>query len=216
VKSYPSIPHCPASGSGIKLHTFDKLDGSNLRVEWSKKRGWYKTGTRTRLFDETDLIFGSARKLFQEDRTCDDAQHGFVPLAEHLVEIFKQQRWDRVIVFCEFWGAKSFAGLHEPDDPKFLTVIDVNPHKKGILPPTHFLKLFERCCPRYLGYLNWGPQFLQEVSESQVVGVTFEGVVGKATGKGNTIVMFKRKTRQWIERVKARYSAAEAEKIIAS
>lgn len=210
MKSYPSIPHCPASGSGLKLHTFDKLDGSNLRFEWSQKQGWYKFGTRTRLFDETDEIFGEAKTLFLQESTFT------IPLAEHLEVIFRKKRWDRVIVFCEFWGEQSFAGLHVSGDQKRLTVIDVNPYKKGILPPIEFLKLFETVGPRYLGYFNWGPKFLQEVADNKMEGVTFEGVVGKAKGKGNTIAMFKRKTRQWIEKVKERYVAADAERILAS
>ena len=45
MKSYPSIPKF--SFGDIKLHTFDKLDGSNLRFEWTKKKGWYKFGTRS-------------------------------------------------------------------------------------------------------------------------------------------------------------------------
>jgi hypothetical protein len=210
VKSYPSIPYCPRSGTRFALHTFDKIDGSNLRFEWSKKQGWYKTGTRTRLFDETDPVFGEARKLFLEGGTLS------VPLAAHLEEIFRKQRWDRVIVFCEFWGERSFAGLHVPGDPKHLTVIDVNPHKKGLLPPAEFLKLFESVAPRYLGYQNWGPRFLETVALSELGGITFEGVVGKARGRGNTIAMFKYKTNRWREEVRSRFQPAEAEEIIKS
>lgn len=35
---------------------FDKLDGSNLRFEWNKKQGWYKFGTRNRMFDRSDKV----------------------------------------------------------------------------------------------------------------------------------------------------------------
>jgi len=45
MKSYPSIPG--KHTNGIPLTVFDKLDGSNIRAEWSKKRGFYKFGTRT-------------------------------------------------------------------------------------------------------------------------------------------------------------------------
>lgn len=59
MKQYPSINS--SNGQSFKefvADVFDKLDGSNLRFEWSKKQGWYKFGTRHRLFDNTDPVFG--------------------------------------------------------------------------------------------------------------------------------------------------------------
>ena len=49
MKQYPSI-----SGKLVntKIYAFDKLDGSNIRGTWSKKRGFYKFGTRTQMLDE--------------------------------------------------------------------------------------------------------------------------------------------------------------------
>jgi hypothetical protein len=62
VKEYPSIQ--TGCVQRFRAHIFDKLDGSNLRFEWTKKRGWFKHGTRTRLFDETDPVFGGAIAMF--------------------------------------------------------------------------------------------------------------------------------------------------------
>ena len=94
MKAYPSILKYPQE---FKAHLFDKLDGSNLRFEWTKKRGWYKYGTRNRMFDETDAQFGDAVPLFQND------------LAEPLSRIFIKQKWDKIIVFCEYWGKQSLS-----------------------------------------------------------------------------------------------------------
>jgi hypothetical protein len=67
MKAYPSIPR--STGMTFQeipnAYVFDKLDGSQIRVEWSRKRGWYKFGTRTRLFDQTDGQFGRAIPIFQ-------------------------------------------------------------------------------------------------------------------------------------------------------
>jgi hypothetical protein len=57
------IPSIPREFSEFEAYVFDKLDGSNLRFEWKRKGGWYKYGTRHRLFDATDPGFGSAIEL---------------------------------------------------------------------------------------------------------------------------------------------------------
>ena len=203
MKSYPSIKR--ATGNSfreIKLYTFDKIDGSNLRFEWSKKRGWYKFGIRKRLFDETDITFGEAIPLFMET------------LADPLCSIAKKARWESVVVFCEFWGEKSFAGLHEPKDNKKLTVIDVAPYKQGILPPKEFLNLFGEYGPKYFGIINWTRGFVKEVRNGNL-DTTFEGVVGKNID-GNKIVMYKAKTQKWIDAVLQLYGQEEGKKIIES
>lgn len=50
MKKFPSI-----SGKieqGMSIYAFAKLDGSNIRAEWSKKKGFYKFGSRNRLLGE--------------------------------------------------------------------------------------------------------------------------------------------------------------------
>jgi hypothetical protein len=205
LKSYPSIPR----STGQKFqefygHVFDKLDGSNLRFEWNKKRGWCKYGTRTRLFDQTDLVFGSAMPLFL--RT----------LAEDLEKVFSKNRWQEVVVFTEFYGPKSFAGNHDLDDEKQLTIIDVSVHRNGIIPPTDFLKYFGHLnVPRYLGYTHWTRNYVERVRNEEIPGITFEGVVGKCHTR-NRLVMAKAKTQRWIDQVLARYGQLEGQKIIDS
>jgi hypothetical protein len=187
----------------IKLHTFDKIDGSNLRFEWSRKKGWYKFGTRTRLFDHTDTVFGEAIKLFQDT------------LSENLAKIIVGEGWERAIVFCEFWGEQSFAGHHVIEEPKYLTVIDVAPYKKGMLDPVEFVKLFGEFGPKYLGKINWNRDFVEKVYDDRIDGVTFEGVVGKVTENKKT-VMYKTKTKKWLDKVNAMYDEIRAAKIINS
>jgi hypothetical protein len=202
MKSYPSIPR---DFSEFEAYVFDKLDGSNLRFEWSRKGGWNKFGTRNRLFDETDDIFGPALPLFYQT------------LAKELHDIFKSERYERAVVFCEYWGENSFAGLHEPGDVKNLTLFDVAPHKQGILGPKEFLKLYGHLnVPRFIGRLNWTRGFVERVWNGDVEGVTFEGVIGKSKHSHHDLIMCKAKTKAWIDKVKSRYSAVEAQMLINS
>jgi len=203
MKSYPSIPYPGKKGTGKKLHTFAKLDGSNLRFEWTKKKGWHKFGTRRHLFDESFDVYGPAIPLFRER------------LSEPLERIARDNRWDKVIVFCEYYGPQSLGGQHEPDDPMELTVIDVNPHRKGILPPVEFLKLFEEFGPNYLGHLTWSLGFLSRVQSGEVEGASFEGVVGKCT-EGKVLKMYKTKTAAWIEAILERHGEEKGRRIINS
>lgn len=205
MKSYPSI----SSSVGQKFtefnaHVFSKIDGSNLRFEWSKKTGWYKQGTRHRLFDASDPVFGCAIDLFRKD------------WAAPLEQIFKEQRYESAIAFLEFHGPKSIAGTHFPDDPKTLTLFDVAPYKKGILGPKEFLELFGNLqIAPYLGEIHWTRAFVSLVREGKIEGMPFEGVVGKS-GTGHHLVMAKAKTQAWIDAVLKHYGAEEGAKIIAS
>jgi hypothetical protein len=200
MKTYPSIPR--SKGSEGMLYTFDKIDGSNLRFEWSKKKGWHKFGTRRRLFDESDEIFGVAIPIFHNS------------LAEPLERTIRDQGWDNATVFVEFWGENSFAGCHKEQDEKFLTLIDVSIYKKGIINPKDFLKLFGEYGPEYLGLLKWNKSFIENVSNSNIDGITFEGVVGKVM-INKRIVMVKAKTNAWKDKVREKFGD-QADKIIES
>lgn len=202
MKEYPSIQ--TGCVRRFRAHIFDKIDGSNLRFEWTKKRGWFKRGTRTRLFDETDPVFGCAIALFENG------------LAGPIADVAKAQRWEKVVVFAEFHGPSSFAGIHLPDDPKSLALFDVSPLRKGILPPAEFLKLFGHLeITRFLGIENWNREYADRVRNGEVEGVTFEGVVAKGM-VDRELVMEKAKTRAWIEKVKALRSPEEAKQILES
>lgn len=189
----------------FEAYVFDKIDGSNLRFEWSKKRGWHKFGTRKRLFDETDPVFGQAILAFME------------ALAEPVVEVAVKQRWDRLIVFCEGAGDRSFAGHHAPGDPMRVYLIDAAPYKQGILPPKKYLDLFGHIESQaaYLGRHRWNAGFVQAVRRGKVEGVSFEGVVGKALVK-KKIVMSKAKTQAWIDRVMEGFGKAAGKAIVES
>jgi hypothetical protein len=204
MKSYPSIPR--STGQAFRefdAYVFDKLDGSNLRFEWSKKQGWHKFGTRHRLFDEKDLDFGTAIPIFKQN------------LSEVIEKQAKDNRWERVIAFCEFFGENSFSGIHYPE-PKQLKLFDIDVYKKGLLYPKEFLKQFGDLdiSVKFLGCHKWNRSFVEKVRINEIEGITFEGAVGKAVD-GREIIMAKAKTQAWIDAVKAHYGL-EADLILNS
>jgi hypothetical protein len=206
MKDYPSIELC----IGQKFReipnalVFDKLDGSSLRSEWNRKQGWYKHGKRHGLLDDSNPHLIEAPALFERN------------MADPLARIARDNRWESLVVFYEFWGLKSLAGQHVKGDPKFLSLFDVAVNKTGFMSSRDFLKIFEGkvLTAAYLGTFNWTRGFCDQVYRGELSGVTFEGVVGKA-GERHGIVRAKAKTHDWIEAVR-KIHGAKAEFIINS
>lgn len=190
MKAYPSIEK--TLRPDLYVYAFDKLDGSNIRAEWSKKRGFYKFGTRHQMIDESSKPFGAAisnlKNKYQDD----------------LMKIFKEQGWEDVVCFFEYHGPNSFAGNHLDTDTMDTTLFDVNIYKKGLMDPDRFLKLFRHLdIPRVLfeGYIT--SEFVDQVKDGTLPGITFEGVICKSPAKVKmTPEMFKIKNRAWLEKLK--------------
>lgn len=196
MKTYPSIPRSTGQAfREFEAYVFDKLDGSNLRFEYTRKKGFYKFGTRRRLFDKTDPIFGAAIASFVET------------MAEPLTKIARDQRWEKMTVFAEFWGERSLGGQHHPDDEKTLTLFDVDVYRKGFLGPKAFLEHFEGIVetPYFFGVHEWTRDFVEQIRRGDFhENMSLEGVVGKA-GSGHNIVRAKAKTQAWIDAILERY-----------
>ncbi len=209
MKQYPSIDG-PTKAPRQPCYAFVKYDGSNLRAEWSKKRGWYKFGTRECMLDETDPVFGKAPDLFK-NKYGDD-----------LIKVFRTDKRfrsiDNVIVFFEFFGSKSFGGMHFPDDPAWNVVLfDVNPIRQGILGPKEFIDHFGHLEIAELVYTgNMGEELIKNVREELIpIDSKFdvraevpEGVIckGSVTGKHN-LWMCKIKTDRYKEELRKRYQS---------
>ena len=192
MNKYPLIEY-KVDGT-ISIYAFDKLDGSCIRAEWTAKKGFWKFGTRRRLLDETEFL-GKAIRIIREK------------YEEDLSRIFYANKYGKVLCFFEFWGENSFAGNHVENENHTVTLIDVNPYKIGILPPKIFIDLFGNLdIPNvvYCGKVSFS--FIEKVRESKVVGMTYEGVVCKGMKNGLRI-MFKIKSKKWIERVKGKYGS---------
>lgn len=191
MKFYPSITK--EVRQDLYIYAFDKIDGSNIRAEWNSKRGFYKFGTRHQLMDEKTPPFGTSIPLLRDKYEQD------------LGKVFKEQGWKDAICFFEYWGPSSFAGNHNFQEKMDITLIDVNPYKQGILEPESFIQLFghldiAKVC--YQGYVS--VELFDQVKQSTLPGMTFEGVVCKAASDTNAKmpVMFKIKSRAWLDKLK--------------
>lgn len=211
MKQYPSIKNS-SKAPREACHVFVKYDGSNLRFEWSKRRGWYKFGTRTQMFDESHPTFGIAIPLFLEKYG-----DGFVRSFSHKdfrgVESF--------VIFAEFFGSNSIAGWHDSDhdaDPKDLVPFDVVPHKKGLLSPGQFLDRFGHLGVAELARIgNLNESLIASVRESRFDEIDFrskrsiatsipEGVICKG-GSGHDLWMCKIKSNAYLQEIKKRFPA---------
>lgn len=189
MKSYPSISRDVRYGRD--WFVFDKLDGSNIRAEWSKKKGFYK--------------FGSRKVLIGSDALLAEAIDLIDVLEKDFRKIFDKQKTDRVVCFFEFHGPSSFAGMHVQEEHQ-VTLIDAHVHKHGMLDPRDFLKRFEGSVPtaELLHRGNFNHEMEAEVRAGEFKGMTFEGVVVKGIRdrKWSTIPMFKVKNKAWLDRLK--------------
>lgn len=189
---YPSIPR--ETFTGTYAYAFDKLDGQNIRAEWSRKKGGFtKFGTRTRLLGPDEPIVGQAIPLLRSKYEKD------------LNKICKKKGWQRVTFFFEFLGPNSFAGVHDPEDVFDVVLFDAAPKSQGeLLDAKSFLKIFgsvDHAPLLYHGKID--ADFVQSVHESTLEGMTFEGVICKGPRtKKNSHGMFKIKSEEWLEAIK--------------
>lgn len=192
MKEYPSITKDVRSD--INIYAFLKYDGSQIRAEWSQKRGFYKFGSRTRMLGEDDPLLGEAidliKNLYEEDLSL----------------IFREQKWDGVVCFFEFFGPQSFAG-HHIKEPHQVILFDVNPFKQGILDPKLFIKFFGHLnIPAVLHYGKCNATFIESVRDGSLENLpeNSEGVVckGKDNKRTPMPVMFKIKNRAWLLKLK--------------
>jgi hypothetical protein len=191
MKSYPSIQK--DIQYGIPVYVFDKLDGSNIRAEWDKKKGFWKFGSRNVLIDKSHKFLGESIDLIKEQESA-------------MMKILTEQRWEKGIVFFEFFGKNSFAGFHSPEDVKQVSLIDVMPFKQGILSPDEFVELFSETIPtaKFLFRGNINQDVEKEIRERKMDGITFEGVICKVkkNKKIDSPTMFKIKTYDWLTKLK--------------
>jgi hypothetical protein len=180
---------------------FDKLDGSNIRVKYTAKKGFNLFGSRTQLIDRTHPHLGEAVDVFNNQ------------FAEPLTKVFRDKfpNEREMVVFGEFLGDKSFAGIHVPGDPKRFVMFDVlvgHKNEKFML-PQDFIKTFEGVVPipRVFGRMNLTDQFIKDVREGKLD--TFEGVMCKGTERSGAfrggVWMCKVKTQKYFDAILARF-----------
>jgi hypothetical protein len=126
MKTYPSIT--TKIDFSLSYHIFDKLDGSNIRAEWSPKQGFYKFGSRTQLLTPDQAPLYPSIEAFQ-------TKYG-----EELGSRLSKAKVERAVCFFEWLGPKSSFGSHHDDIETMNPVlIDIDIYKKGLMPPEKFV-----------------------------------------------------------------------------
>lgn len=193
MKSYPSIPGPAAAPFGRPCVAFLKYDGSNLRWEWTRKRGFCKCGSRTRLFDASDAQFGEAVRVFQESYAG--------PMEKALSDDFPGV--ETATFFTEFFGPSSFAGTHKEGEAKELRLFDVQIHRKGILGPKEFVRRFGGLpfAAEIVYEGNFNKDFVARVRAGEFGPPGCEGVVAKG-GDGHSLWMAKAKSESYLAKLR--------------
>lgn len=218
---YPSIMNSSKAPRSMCVG-FAKLDGSNFRAKWTRKQGFTTFGSRHELIDESHKFLGEAVTYFKQHQ------------AEPLHEFFKRDERTRnereAIVFGEFFGPRSFAGFHQPDDPKEVVIFDVLVgHKdRKFFNPLDFVDTFQSIVqiPPVLHCGNLTDELIKNVREGKLTAefhkltgnkfTLFEGIVCKGTLKTGAarggIWMCKVKTQEYFDALRNRWGEEGIEK----
>ncbi len=210
MKEYPSIPSAAdllarrPEYLGRPFVAFEKLDGSNIRAEWDRKKGWHLFGSRHRPLDASHpelgravgLVLAGYGEALAKALTDDPAFHGA----------------GRATAYFEYLGPHSFAGMHAPADlrvasnePMRVVLIDLNLHKRGLVGAETFIaRLGHLGIPRVVHRGALSPDFIAEVRAGAHGGG--EGVLLKG-GEGHARWMAKVKTDAYLARLKAAFGA---------
>ena len=221
MNEYPSIPlSVGQTFQDFQAYVFGKLDGCHVRVEWTRKTGWGKWGTRERRFDLSDALFAGAITAF----TREVAEPLTKVVTGHRFRRLAGEGWDRIIAYGEYFGDQSFAGVHVPGDPTMRVRVFDLAMSRGtqmhLLGPQSFVRLVvEAGVPAapYLGCYHWTRGFVDQIWRGELSGVPFtgEGVVGKA-GNPYVEIMAKAKTQAWHDRVLQVHGIELGTKIVTS
>lgn len=195
---YPKMPG-PAGAKLDKCVAFEKLDGTNLFWEWHREFGWTDFGTRSASYR---LDPGGVTEFNANHTGLEEAPELFATLGEQMHPILTAQpSIPTAIAYTEFLGAKSFAGMHVPNDPKRLILFDVFIPGYGFVGPWRFLELFADVPTPKVVYQGKFSGKLTEDVRAGMYPVT-EGVVVKGGSDGADVWMAKVKTNAYLERLR--------------
>jgi hypothetical protein len=208
MKKYPKIYHYNQGKFGEYCYAFDKIDGSNIRVEWdmklSKKStstlGFKKFGTRTRVITNMNHPMSDSVNIFMDK------------YAENLDKIFREDKYfrsiKRIMVYLEYFGENSFAGTHDKNEEKDLILFDIERFQKGFMEPNEFIKKFSMLgIPEIIYEGEYNQNLIDNIKNDIDLK---EGVVCKGSSN-KEVWMAKIKTDKWIKDVKEKFGTGFVE-----
>ncbi len=214
VIEYPSIINS-SKAPKANCVAFVKHDGSNFRAKYTKKQGFNCFGSRHELIDESHKFLGESVSIFKRD---------YQVILENFFNKDKDLRNEReIIVYGEFFGPNSFAGFHQPNDPKELVIFDVLVGHKNrkFFTPFDFIQIFQSLVkiPAVLYEGNMNDKFISDIREGVYTPEfhrltdnkfkLFEGVVCKGTQRrgdfSGNVWMCKIKTNEYFQALKNKW-----------
>lgn len=199
---YPKIPspeNCPLK----TCVAWEKIDGTNIHFVYEPELGWYSFGTRR---DRFDLDSKGINEFNLAHPGLEDAPDIFLRVYKDVINNPPHE----VILFFEFSGENSFAGLHKKEDKKRLTLIDAI-IKGKLLTSREFYNSFgtydhpdpviddEYYLPNIVYSGKYNGQFIEDVRNGKYSvneGVVCKGVVD------DKVVMTKIKTNFYMQKLK--------------
>lgn len=197
MKEYPKIDYWNKGPIGLDCIAFDKLDGSNIRAEFNRKRGWYKFGTRNRMIDQYDDQFGYSIEVFLNKYS--------ESLADVLLKNKSYRKIESFTVYAEIFGENSFAGRHLDSDKKDIVLFDVWMYKHGFVTPRNFIDDFGHLgIPDVVYKGEYNNDFIESIRKNDFnlsEGVIAKGIF-KTKNNKDEVWMCKVKTNDWLKKVK--------------
>lgn len=172
-----------------QVYVFDKLDGSNIRAEWNKKKGLWKFGRRHGLLDASTPVLLKAPEIIKQKYT------------DIVAEALKKERVVNAVLFFEFYGEHSSFGNHVIDDDHNVMLIDASIDMKEMIEPREFCRVFQHVPhATMLAHQVFSSELEQQVRNGSLWGDNkfHEGVVCKSKS-----ARFKVKTDMWLEKLRS-------------
>jgi len=195
---YPSMINTSKSPRDECI-AFEKLDGSNFRAKWTNKRGFDLFGTRTQLIDEKTEFWSRGIEYFQENLSK--------PLDEYFRKNPNLRNEREIIVFGEFFGPNSFAGVHDKTEKQKIVVFDILVGHKNryFVKPHDFVKEYSSIIeiPRVIYEGNLSDEFIQDVRKGKYdveEGVICKGRLTSGAFRGK-VWMCKIKTQAYLDKI---------------
>lgn len=205
--SYPKIPNtldCPLR----QCVAFEKLDGTNIHFVWDHSDGWFAFGTRRDRFLWNEVGKKAFDLAHPELKGLAQLWDPELKLDQYLQEHYAKH--GEVIVFAEYHGPNSFAGSHDIQDQKRLTLIDVliggasGADVPGVMmSPEQFMRDFQAFgIPKVVFQGKFSGQLFLDVRKGKYdvkEGVVVKGVVDKK------VYMAKIKTQAYLDQLKEKF-----------
>jgi hypothetical protein len=210
---YPSIINS-SKAPRANCVAFVKYDGSNFRAKYTQKQGFNLFGSRRELIDESHKYLGESVVIFKNK------------YSKNLEQFFKKDKEFRnereIIVFGEFFGYNSYAGIHQNEE-KHLVIFDVLVGHKNrkFIKPYDFIQTFQNLVeiPPIIYSGNLSDQFINDIREGKYTSEfhkltnnkfkLFEGVICKGTMNTGAYMgnmwQCKIKTQEYIDSLKNRF-----------